>query len=126
MAFKQVFAASQSPWKRVPSYEKELARFATVIPFLISNKIIGINSSTWLDIICTPTTNLDLLSATILNISTSETIEFLVKRDFSVDYCNAIPIPIDVNKDTWQLNPELLEKKITKKTKLENRIKLKS
>ncbi len=36
---------------------------------------------------------------------------------FSVDYCNAIPIPIDVDKDTWQLNPELLEKKITKKTK---------
>ncbi len=36
---------------------------------------------------------------------------------FSVDYCNAIPVPIDVNKDTWQLNPELLEKKITKRTK---------
>lgn len=36
---------------------------------------------------------------------------------FSIDYCNAIPIPIDVNLDTWQLNPELLEKKISKKTK---------
>ena len=36
---------------------------------------------------------------------------------FSVDYCNAIPIPIDVDYDTWQINPELLEKRINKKTK---------
>lgn len=36
---------------------------------------------------------------------------------FSVDYCNAIPIPIDVDYDTWQINPKLLEKKINKKTK---------
>ena len=36
---------------------------------------------------------------------------------FSIDYCNSIPIPIDVDLDTWQLNPNLLEKKITNKTK---------
>ena len=36
---------------------------------------------------------------------------------FSVDYCNATPIPIDVDYDTWQINPKLLEKKINKKTK---------
>ena len=37
---------------------------------------------------------------------------------FSVDYCNAIPIPIDVDYDTWQINPKLLEKKSIKKLKL--------
>ena len=37
---------------------------------------------------------------------------------FSIDYCNAIPIPIDVNRDTWQLNPDQIEKKITKNLKL--------
>ncbi len=36
---------------------------------------------------------------------------------FSIDYCNAIPIPIDVNRDTWQLNPDQIEKKITKNSK---------
>ena len=36
---------------------------------------------------------------------------------FSIDYCNAIPVPIDVDKDTWQLDPKLLEQKVTKKTK---------
>ena len=41
------------------------------LKLLMSNNIIGINSSTWLDIICTPTTNFERLSATILNISKS-------------------------------------------------------
>lgn len=36
---------------------------------------------------------------------------------FAVVYQGAIPIPIDIELDTWNLNPELLEKKITKKTK---------
>ena len=36
---------------------------------------------------------------------------------FSISYCGAIPIPIDVKRDTWQINPDLLEKNITKKTK---------
>lgn len=36
---------------------------------------------------------------------------------FSIDYCNSIPIPIDVDLNTWQIDPNLLEKKITDKTK---------
>ncbi len=36
---------------------------------------------------------------------------------FSIVYCNARPVPIDIHKETWQLNAELIEKKITKKTK---------
>lgn len=36
---------------------------------------------------------------------------------FSIDYTGATPVPIDVDLDTWQLRPELIEKKITKKTK---------
>ena len=36
---------------------------------------------------------------------------------FSVDYCNAIPIPVDVEKDTWQMDVSKIEKKITKNTK---------
>ena len=36
---------------------------------------------------------------------------------FSVDYCGAIPIPIDIDVNNWQINPNLLEKKINKHTK---------
>jgi len=36
---------------------------------------------------------------------------------FAISYCGAIPIPIDVLKDTWQIDPDQIEKKITKKTK---------
>lgn len=36
---------------------------------------------------------------------------------FSIIYCNAIPVPVDIETDTWQLNTKLVEKKITKKTK---------
>ena len=36
---------------------------------------------------------------------------------FSVEYCGAIPVPIDIEMNTWQLNVQDLEKKITKKTK---------
>ncbi len=36
---------------------------------------------------------------------------------FAIDYCGAIPIPIDIEKDTWQMNVSELEKKINKKTK---------
>jgi len=36
---------------------------------------------------------------------------------FSVDYCNAIPIPIDIKRDTWQMDVTKIEKKINEKTK---------
>ena len=36
---------------------------------------------------------------------------------FSVDYCGAIPIPIDIEKETWQMDVTKIEKKINKKTK---------
>ena len=36
---------------------------------------------------------------------------------FAIDYCGAIPIPVDIEKDTWQMNVSELEKKINKKTK---------
>lgn len=36
---------------------------------------------------------------------------------FSVDYCEAIPIPIDIEKETWQMDVNKIEKKINKKTK---------
>tara|TARA_B100000795_G_scaffold135283_1_gene101045 strand:+ start:3221 stop:4345 length:1125 start_codon:yes stop_codon:yes gene_type:complete len=36
---------------------------------------------------------------------------------FSIVYCNAVPVPIDIKKETWQLDVNLIEKKITKKTK---------
>ena len=36
---------------------------------------------------------------------------------FSIAYCNAKPVPIDIHKNTWQMNTDLIEKKITKKTK---------
>lgn len=36
---------------------------------------------------------------------------------FAVLYTGATPIPIDIEPDTWNMNPELLEAKITSKTK---------
>ena len=36
---------------------------------------------------------------------------------FSVDYCGAIPIPIDIEKETWQMDVTKIEEKINKKTK---------
>ncbi len=36
---------------------------------------------------------------------------------FSVDYCGAIPIPVDIEKETWQMDVNDIEKKINKKTK---------
>jgi len=36
---------------------------------------------------------------------------------FSISHCNAKPVPIDIHKDTWQMNIDLIEKKINKKTK---------
>jgi len=36
---------------------------------------------------------------------------------FSVDYCGAIPIPIDVEKETWQMDVTKIEEKINDKTK---------
>ena len=36
---------------------------------------------------------------------------------FSVDYCNAIPIPVDIEKETWQMDVKKIEKKINEKTK---------
>ena len=36
---------------------------------------------------------------------------------FSIDYCGAIPIPIDIEKETWQMNIKKIEENINKKTK---------
>lgn len=36
---------------------------------------------------------------------------------FSVDYCGAIPIPIDIERETWQMDVTKIEEKINKKTK---------
>jgi len=36
---------------------------------------------------------------------------------FSVDYCGAIPIPIDIEKETWQMDVAKIEEKINEKTK---------
>ena len=36
---------------------------------------------------------------------------------FSVDYCGGIPIPIDIDKETWQMDVNKIEKKINEKTK---------
>ena len=36
---------------------------------------------------------------------------------FAVDYCGAIPIPIDIEKETWQMNVNKIEEKINEKTK---------
>ncbi len=36
---------------------------------------------------------------------------------FAIIYCGGIPIPIDVDSDSWQIDPKKIEKKITKKTK---------
>ncbi len=36
---------------------------------------------------------------------------------FSVDYCDAIPIPIDIEKETWQMDVNKIEEKINKNTK---------
>jgi perosamine synthetase len=36
---------------------------------------------------------------------------------FSVDYCDAIPIPIDIEKETWQMDVSKIEEKINDKTK---------
>jgi len=37
---------------------------------------------------------------------------------FAVLYTGAKPVPIDIEPDTWNLNPKLLEEKITPKTKV--------
>lgn len=49
----------------------------------------------------------EVLVATLTNMATF----------FSVLYQGAIPVPIDVEPDTWNLDPSLLEAKITAKTK---------
>ena len=36
---------------------------------------------------------------------------------FSVDYCGAIPIPIDIERETWQMDVTKIEEKINEKTK---------
>ena len=36
---------------------------------------------------------------------------------FSVDYCGAIPIPVDIEKETWQMDVKKVEEKINDKTK---------
>ena len=36
---------------------------------------------------------------------------------FAVDYCGGIPIPIDVEKETWQMDVTKIEEKINEKTK---------
>jgi perosamine synthetase len=36
---------------------------------------------------------------------------------FAVDYCGAKPVPIDIVKETWQMDTSKIEDKITKKTK---------
>tara|TARA_B000000460_G_C21501932_1_gene386784 strand:+ start:117 stop:1247 length:1131 start_codon:yes stop_codon:yes gene_type:complete len=36
---------------------------------------------------------------------------------FSIDYCGAIPIPIDIEKETWQMDVSKIEEKINEKTK---------
>jgi|TARA_B110000259_G_scaffold182897_1_gene227246 perosamine synthetase len=36
---------------------------------------------------------------------------------FAIDYCGAIPIPIDIEKDTWQMDVTKIEEKINSKTK---------
>ena len=36
---------------------------------------------------------------------------------FSVDYCGGVPIPIDVEKETWQMDVTKIEEKINEKTK---------
>ena len=36
---------------------------------------------------------------------------------FSIIYRNAKPVPIDIDIDSWLINPDLVEKKITEKTK---------
>ena len=35
---------------------------------------------------------------------------------FSIIYCGATPVPIDIDPETWQMDVRLIEKKITKKT----------
>ena len=36
---------------------------------------------------------------------------------FAIDYCGAIPIPIDIEKETWQMDVKKIEERINKKTK---------
>lgn len=36
---------------------------------------------------------------------------------FAILYCGATPVPIDIEEDTWNMNPALLEASITPKTK---------
>ena len=36
---------------------------------------------------------------------------------FAIDYCGAIPVPIDIEKETWQMDVNKIEEKINKKTK---------
>ena len=36
---------------------------------------------------------------------------------FAIDYCGAIPVPIDIEKDTWQMDITKIEDKINDKTK---------
>ena len=36
---------------------------------------------------------------------------------FAIDFCQAIPIPIDIEIDTWQMDVKKVEEKINKKTK---------
>ena len=35
----------------------------------------------------------------------------------AITHNNCIPVPVDSNKESWNIDPDLIEKKITKKTK---------
>ena len=37
---------------------------------------------------------------------------------FSMYYCGAIPVPVDIEKDSWQINTDLIQSKITDRTKV--------
>lgn len=41
----------------------------------------------------------------------------MISSLFAVLYCKAKPVFVDVEEETWNINPELIEKKITKNTK---------
>ena len=89
----------------VEKFEKKLCRFVGT-KFCVSTS----SGTTALHLACA---SIDLTAGDEVLVSSSTNMASV----FSIIYCGAKPIPVDISKENWQLKFDDLKKKITKKTK---------
>ena len=89
----------------VEKFEKKLCEFVKT-KFCVSTS----SGTTALHLACA---SIDLAAGDEVLVSSSTNMASV----FSIIYCGAKPIPVDISKENWQLKVDDLKKKITKKTK---------